>query len=136
MSLMQADHKDALAQYFADIATWHQQSLDNGGQDAELNHLHQISFFRTLAGHVQSLRDDDLRIIALARLTGLEQRSVFSPGPRVSAALGESESFADVEPGVFLDHLVHAALDDEIDLNHRPVTILMPGLEVVEPVAG
>jgi hypothetical protein len=133
---MQVDHRSSLAQYFSDIATWHQQSLENGRHATEESHQRQIGFFSRLAEYVQSLSDDDLRVVALARLTGLDQRAVFSPGPRVSAALGESELFADVEPGVFLEHLVHAALDDEIGMNHRPVTILMPGVQVSEQVVS
>jgi hypothetical protein len=133
---MQVDHRRSLAQYFSDIATWHQQSLENGGQDSEESHQRQIGFFSRLSDHVQSLGDDDLRVVALARLTGLEQRSVFSPGPRVSAALGEADLFADIEPDAYLDHLVHAALDDEIDLSHHPTTALLPGLDVREPVAS
>lgn len=105
-----------LAQYFSDMADWHDSAIHEdddgpaGGRDSCAN------FYRALAAHIQGLAEDDLRLAALSRLTGFDDQHDFSPGPHVSVAIADIARFLDQSPGVFLDQLVYAALNDQSEL--------------------
>ena len=124
--------REYLAQYFSDIATWHDGSPRAEVGVAVADHRPRANLYATLSEHIRRLAEDDLRVIALARLTGFDTPAGFSPGPRVSAAIGEVEQFAEVGPEPFLDHLVHAALDDQLDNGHHTASLLLPELELDE----
>lgn len=122
--------REYLAQYFADIATWHNGALRAEAATATVDYRPRASFYATLSEHISRLDDDDLRVITLAKLTGFDTPAGFSPGPRVSAAIGQVDQFADVGPEPFLDHLVHAALDDQLDDGRHTTSLLLPELEL------
>jgi hypothetical protein len=126
--------RESLAQYFADIATWHDGSPRAEASVATLDHRPRASLYAMLADHIRRLAEDDLRVIALARLTGFDTPAGFSPGPRVSAAIGEVEQFSNVGPEPFLDHLVHAALDDQLDNGQHTASLLLPELDLHERI--
>jgi hypothetical protein len=128
----QVDARGYLAQYFLDIATWHDGTARADGAASPADHRPRARFYATLSEHIRCLAEDDLRLIALARLTGFDSPAGFSPGPRVSAAIGEVELYADVGPEPFLDHLVHAALDDQLDNGSHTATLLLPELEIAQ----
>ncbi|HLT18117.1 MAG TPA: hypothetical protein VKZ96_01570 [Thermomicrobiales bacterium] len=122
--------REYLAQYFADIATWHDGLPRPDATTATVGHRPRADFYATLSAHISGLDEDDLRVIALAKLTGFDTPAGFSPGPRVSAAIGEVERFSDVGPEPFLDHLVHAALDDQLDHGQHTASLLLPELDL------
>jgi hypothetical protein len=124
------DARGYLAQYFLDIATWHDGTARSEVDTSLIGHGPRAHFYSTLSEHIRCLADDDLRVIALAKLTGFDSPAGFSPGPRVSAAIGEVEQYADVGPEPFLDHLVHAALDDQLDNGNHTASLLLPELEL------
>ncbi len=115
-----------LTQYFADMANWH---ADDAARATDRCGLSTAAFLEAMAEHVRELRADDLRLVALGRLTGFSDELGFSPGPRVSAALADVGHFIDGSPEPFLEYLVHAALDDQLDENPHATAVLVESVE-------
>lgn len=119
-----------LAQYFTDMASYYDSSLHERNGSSSAHKQHQAGFYLSLADHIRSLADDDLRVIALTRLTGFDDEMGFSPGPRVSAAIADAGQFVEGSPEAFLEYLVHAALDDQLDTHTHTTRILMESMEL------
>lgn len=119
-----------LAQYFTDMASYYDSSLREQGNSSSVDKQLQAGFYLSLANHIRSLAEDDLRVIALTRLTGFNDDTGFSPGPRVSAAIADAGHFVEGSPEAFLEYLVHAALDDQLDTNTHTTKILIESMEL------
>ncbi|MEZ4523525.1 MAG: hypothetical protein R3A46_18055 [Thermomicrobiales bacterium] len=131
---MKQEQRTYLAQYFTDRAGWHSRSHRDGADGPDANREKPASIYASLADHIQSLDENDLRLVALARLTDFDEVSGFSPGPCLSAAIADVGQFIEEEPDPFLDHLVHAALDDRLSAEHAPADPL-PILEIEQVAA-
>lgn len=119
-----------LAQYFSDMAEWYDRPpQEPNGLTSEDKRLH-ARFYLSFADHIRALPDDDLRLVALARLTGIDSPVGFSPGPRVGAAIADIGQFAGGSPEPFLENLVHAALDDHLDADNHTTTILIESISL------
>ena len=127
--MQQQDTRGYLAQYFSDMAGWHASSIHQENGAAQEDKRPLAEFYATFAEHIQQLPDDDLRLVALARLTGFDDQTGFSPGPRVSAAIADGGQFVEGASEPFLDYLVHAALDDQLDSHQHVTKVLIDGLE-------
>lgn len=100
----------SLSQYFRDRAGWARRDL---GDDWEaLGQIDAAQLQEQFADYLVRLPDDDLRIVALGRLVPSDSEGAFAPGPKVSAALGSIDLYGSSGFGVFLESLVHAAIDD------------------------
>jgi len=126
---MQQSTRGYLAQYFSDMAGWHTSSLQEENGAAQDDKRLLAGFYTIIAEHIEQLPDDDLRLVALARLTGFDDRTGFSPGPHVSAAIADAGQFAEGAPEPFLEYLVHAALDDHLESQPHVTSILIDGIE-------
>lgn len=127
---MQQGTRSYLAQYFSDMAGWYASSLHSHNDETPDDKQLLTGFFALFADHIRQLPEDDLRLVALARLTGFDERTGFSPGPRVSAAIADAAQFSEGTPEPFLEYLVHAALDDHLDDHPHVTKILIDGAEV------
>jgi len=118
-----------LADYFADMAEWH--SHARRADDAKPSNGSELNAgsYRRLADYIVTLPEDDLRLIALERLTGFDEEIGFSPGPRVSAAIADVGRFSDGSPEPFLEYLVQAALDDQLEGRNHTTQILIESVE-------
>lgn len=126
---MQQGTRSYLAQYFSDMAGWYASSLHSHNGETPDDKQILAGYFAMFADHVQQLPEDDLRLVALARLTGFDEQTGFSPGPRVSAAIADAVQFAEGAPEPFLEYLVHAALDDHLESHPHVTAILIDGAE-------
>ncbi|CAN5799301.1 hypothetical protein BH23CHL2_BH23CHL2_17510 [soil metagenome] len=127
---VQQDMRTYLAQYFTDMAEWYDRPLrEPNGSTSEDRRLH-AGFYHSFADHIRALPDDDLRLVALARLTGIDSPAGFSPGPRVGAAIANIGRFAGESPEPYLENLVHAALDDHLDADNHTTTILIESISM------
>lgn len=113
-----------LAQYFRDYASWQRQRAVTG-QPSLSGDASTADDFDALARFVLALPERDSRGETLRRLTVLEGDCVVSPGPRFSAALAEIGAYGAAGFDVFLDYLVHVALDDAIQSSRQPVPLLI-----------
>lgn len=130
---MQEGTRTYLAQYFVDMAEWHSSDLragDNGSDEMPERRKQSSGFYRQVAEHIGTLPEDDLRLIALGRLTGFDEQIGFSPGPRVSAAIADVGQFVEGSPEPFLEYLVHAALDDQLDVSPHATNVLLESVEL------
>lgn len=119
-----------LTQYFTDMAEWHASDLHSPAHDTTDHRRLASAFYRAVADHIGALQQDDLRLVALGRLTGFTEETGFSPGPRVSAAIADVGQFVEGSPEPFLEYLVHAALDDQLEFNAHTTSVLLESVEV------
>lgn len=125
--MMKHEQRSYLAQYFSDIADWHGVSNRNSRTAAVDDSNSPADAYASLAEHIRTLDEDDLRLSVLARLTRLEDPVGFAPGPHLSAAIAELGRLGDGNPSRSLDHLVHAALNDQPESDYR--LEFLPGVE-------
>lgn len=115
------DGRVEIAQYFRDCANWQRQRVASEyllpGDDA--------TTADAFARFVLSLPDCDRRVETLRRLTVMQGDCVVSPGPRFSSALASILHCGTSGFDVFLDHLVHAAIDDAIQSSRQPFPLLI-----------
>lgn len=118
------DGRAVIAQYFRDYANWqrHRAVSDHPliGDGASI-----ADDFDAFAHFVLSLPERDRRVETLRRLTVLEGDCVVSPGPRFSSALADLRHYGRAGFDVFLDYLVHVAIEDAIQSSRQPVPLLI-----------
>ena len=127
-----------IAQYFRDYASWQRQKPSISDDLHIANQTTTADELDAFADFIQSVPERDTRVEALRRLTVLEGDCVVSPGPRFSSALADIRHYREATFDVFLDYLVHVAIDDAINNNRQPVPLLIEDAVAVasrEPVA-
>lgn len=112
-----------LSQYFLDLASWHSDASAIKDGDSS-NHYDNARLLYALATYIGCLAHDDLRLTVLGHLTKCNEGSGFEPGPRLSAAIADIGYFAESAVASFLEYLVYATLDDQIDGNQRFVAAM------------
>lgn len=101
-----------LAQYFQDRARRSRSHL--GKNWDELERIDTAQLEEQFARYLSQLPEGDLRVVALSRLVPTNSDGTLAPGPKVSAALGSIRLYGSSGLGVFLESLVHAAIDDVV----------------------
>lgn len=112
---------NAVASYIRDLGAWRRQRAleQNGGAVVDRGDCYEA-----FARYLETLPADDLRLLALSRLTHLSEDGVPAPGPLLSSALAELESYSSGVFDALLDHLVYVAIDDALAAHETPLPAL------------
>ena len=129
-NILQVDIRRYLADYFIDMADWHSSTLHADDRSRAEDRGANADFYRSLADHILNLVAEDFRLVALSRLGASIDQTGFFPGPRASAAIADVGRFTQGSPAPFLEQLVLAALDDQLDHGGHATPILIESAEI------